>query len=74
MATAKKSKANLRTNNTTGYLGVTVSKATGKFIAQYKGKKVGRFAKAEEAARARDARAFEVDGDKAILNFPKSKK
>ena len=71
MATPKKSKAKLGKSNTTGYLGVTRSKANPKkFIAQYKGKKVGRFSNAVEAAKARDAKALEIDGDKAVLNFP----
>lgn len=67
-----KSKAKLGKSNTTGYLGVTRSKANpNRFIAQYKGKKVGRFDDAVSAAKARDEKAFEVDGDKAILNFPR---
>ena len=71
MATPKKSKAKLGKANTTGYLGVTRSKANPKrFIAQYKGKKLGRFTSAVEAAKARDAKAIEIDGDKAKLNFP----
>jgi hypothetical protein len=31
---------------------------------------VGHFATAEEAARARDAKAVELNGEFAILNFP----
>lgn len=74
MATPKKSKAKLSKNNTTGYAGVTVSKPNGepdgKFIAQYKGKKLGYFKNAIDAAKAYDAAASAAEGEKANLNFP----
>lgn len=73
MATPKKSKAKLPKSNSTGYLGVTLSKTSGRYIATYKGKKIpggARFDKAIDAAKARDAHAIKVDGDKAVLNFP----
>jgi hypothetical protein len=76
MATPKKSKAKVKSNNSTGYHGVTKDKA-GNFIAQiyfsgkthrlYKGKNV------IKAAEAYDTKAFEVHGEKAKLNFPTSK-
>jgi hypothetical protein len=71
MATPKKSKAKLGKSNTSGYLGVTQSKKSGKWIGQYKGKKVkGRYPSAIAAAKARDEFALATDGDKAVLNFP----
>lgn len=75
MATPKKTKARLSKSNTSGYLGVTQSKKSGKWIGQYKGKKAkGRYPSAIAAAKARDELAYKTDGDKAILNFPVGKK
>lgn len=70
MATPKKSKAKLNKNNTSGYIGVTKSKANGKFIATFNGKKLGRFKTAVEAAKRHDEIAYANLGDKANLNFP----
>jgi hypothetical protein len=67
-----------RKTNTTGFLGVTRDKTSPKrpFKAQTqiggKTKTIGRFATAEEAARARDKYILELHGDKAAFNFPLS--
>ena len=58
----------LRKNNTTGYKGVT--KTRGKYQVSINCKHVGFFKTAEEAARAYDARARELHGKFAVLNFP----
>lgn len=62
----------LKSNNSTGYRGV--EKKNGKFYARighnWKLQHIGTFDSAEEAARAYDAKAKELKGDKAILNFP----
>jgi AP2 domain len=63
-----------RKDNTSGYVGVSWDESHGKWIAQVKkdGKYVwqARFDDLEEAARARDAKALEVFGEFAVLNFP----
>jgi hypothetical protein len=55
-----------------GYIGVTFLK--GKFVAQIQHNKkhhyLGRFESAEEAAKVRDAKAKELYGEDANLNFP----
>lgn len=54
-----------------GFKGVTVDpNGTVKFVARYGGKHIGRYASAEDAARAYDAFAKETVGDFATLNFP----
>lgn len=76
MATAPKSKAKVNKNNSTGYHGVTRD-TKGRFIAQInhnrKTTRIGVFKKAVEAAKAYDAKAVEIHGDKAKLNFPKAR-
>lgn len=61
-------------NNTSGFLGVTLCKQTGRWRAQLcqSGRRIriGRFSTPEEAARAYDALAFQLRGDFARLNFP----
>lgn len=59
-------------NNTTGYKGVTRDKTRFCAAICYKGRhfRLGGFATAEEAARAYDARARELYGEYACLNFP----
>lgn len=58
--------------NTSGFVGVTPVK-NGKFVAgiSHKNKRLnlGKFATAEEAARAYDTKAVELRGSMAILNF-----
>ncbi len=57
-----------------GYVGVTYHKRSGKFSAAigYNGEKihVGEFDDEVEAARARDRKALELQGEFAYLNFP----
>lgn len=78
MATAKKSKAKLKTNNTSGYMGVT-KLGNGKYVGQsYFNKKTnrtGQFGKAIDAAKAYDAMVSEALAaghlKRVSLNFPK---
>lgn len=64
----------LRSDNTTGYVGVSFNKQIEKYVAvvQKDGERhcAGLFVKAEEAAVARDAKAKELFGEFAWLNFP----
>lgn len=78
MATAKKSKASLKGNNTTGYMGVT-KLPNGKFVGQsYFNSKTHRteqFNKADQAAVAWDAMVTEAFQNGYLkrmpsLNFP----
>lgn len=74
MATAKKSKAKLNSNNSTGYIGVTQLR-NGKFVAQiyHEGhtlRSKEQRKKAIDAAKDYDVMAREKKGDKAKLNFP----
>jgi hypothetical protein len=73
MATPKKSKAKRNTNNTTGYHGVTRD-TNGNYVAQifHQGKTIRIITtkKAIDAAKAYDAKAVELKGEKAKLNFP----
>ena len=55
-------------NNTTGFKGVT--KFRGGFLAQAPHWSAGPFPTAEEAAKAYDAKARELWGEYAYLNFP----
>jgi hypothetical protein len=60
--------------NSSGFRGVTWDKARGLWMASICADgchfNLGRFATAEEAARARDRKAREVHGEFAHLNFP----
>jgi hypothetical protein len=64
----------LRASNTSGYRGIAMDKRTGRWRATIhangKNRNLGFYATAEEAARAYDAKARELLGDKARLNFP----
>jgi len=64
-------------NNKSGYLGVTkiVDKNKNKpdrvyYKARYSKTNLGWFKKPEEAAKAYDKKAYELLGDRALLNFP----
>lgn len=63
-----------RRHNTSGYRGVYLCKATGRWRAEIRvdgrGIKLGRFDDKESAARAYDAAAKERHGEFAVLNFP----
>lgn len=65
----------LACNNTSGYRGVYYHKRDEIWTASINCNKVrhylGTFSDPEKAARARDKRAIELYGDKAILNFPR---
>ncbi len=54
--------------NTTGFKGVCFFK--GRYVAKAGGRYLGRYRSAEEAARVYDAKARELFGDFALLNFP----
>lgn len=62
-------------NNTSGYRGVSYRKHNDKWIAYINkdSKRIylGEYVASIEAARARDKKAIELYGDKAILNFPR---
>lgn len=59
----------LRSSNTSGFRGVSFCKDHCMWIAMFRGKKIGRFNLAYEAAVAYDLKAKEEIGDKAVLNF-----
>jgi hypothetical protein len=63
----------MRSNNTTGYKGVTLIRSTGKFRAQIgangRCKNLGHFDTAEEAARVYDSVAAKQQGEFARLNY-----
>jgi hypothetical protein len=67
----------LRKTNKSGYKGVHWNKRAGKWMSQIRKKgtriHLGTFTDAEEAARAYDAKAKELHGDFAYLNFPTKK-
>lgn len=60
-------------NNTSGFIGVYYRKQNGRWMAKigFNGKllALGDYGTPEEAARARDAKAVELHGDCAKLNF-----
>lgn len=64
----------MQSNNTSGYIGVTWHKASGKWRARIMHKQIsidlGYFDSAEEAARVRDEAAKIYHGEFAVLNFP----
>jgi hypothetical protein len=61
-------------NNSSGFKGVFRRKSTGRYEAQIKDKgkiiRLGVYRNAEDAARAYDAKALELAGQFARLNFP----
>ena len=61
-------------NNTSGYKGVTYEVSRKKYTAQITHQRrvirIGRYATAEEAAKAYDLKAKELQGDFACINFP----
>lgn len=59
----------MREDNTSGYRGVVWQEKRQKWKAQIKGIWLGDFVDAEEAARAYDAKAVELYGSHAQLNF-----
>ena len=63
----------VKATNKSGYIGVSWDKTAKKWVAQIeycgKGTKIGRFNDKIEAAKARDAKALELFGDFAVLNF-----
>jgi AP2 domain len=62
-------------HNTTGFIGVSWSAERHKYTATIsinnRTKSLGRYNTAEEAARVRDAKALELHGEFAMLNFPR---
>lgn len=64
----------IQANNTSGRKGVSWDKESGKWRAtiRYHGRlmSLGRFSDLDEAARAYDAKASELFGEYAVLNFP----
>lgn len=65
-------KQNVRSGKTSSYRGVCIDRRSGNWMMQiYKGKHYRHRFKTElEAAQAYDAKAIELFGNKAILNFP----
>lgn len=61
-----------RKDNSSGYKGVTWDKENNKWRAQIGRVKLGRFSNVIEAAHAYDAKAKELYGEFAYLNFPEN--
>lgn len=59
-----------RSTNKSGYKGVSLDGKSGKWVAHIRNTYVGGFHDIVEAARAYDAKARELFGDFAKLNFP----
>lgn len=60
-----------RKNSTSGFRGVSLYRPTGRYVARVGTQAyVGYFATAEEAARARDAKARELGWPEEGMNFP----
>jgi hypothetical protein len=72
LATSRQQKANrkLQSNNTSGYKGVSWIQRENKYRAQCGNIHVGYFSCPVEAAKAYDAKAKELYGQYAKLNFP----
>jgi HNH endonuclease len=72
-ATSSDNKANqcLSSNNTSGYKGVSWNYIVGKWYVHVNGLYLGCFDNLEEAIEARDSFAEEMQGDFAVLNFPR---
>lgn len=78
IATASRNAMNRvkRSDNTSGYKGVSFDANSGKYKAQIqienRKKHIGLFVEAVDAAKAYDRKAIELFGDFASLNFPES--
>lgn len=73
LATSEQNRQNQpkRSDNTSGFKGVSYDKNRGRWKATVRGRLIGRFATAEEAARVCDREARLLYGEFAVLNFPK---
>lgn len=75
LATVRQNTWNRRlgTANTSGYKGVSWRADRGTWLAVFRGRKLGTFPTAEDAARAYDLAALNGFGEFAVLNFPATK-